>query len=55
MLKRKLEEKASKQNSDSIVLNENSSIQQIKNLSQKFDKTHDFVMPKSVTKNEKNS
>lgn len=51
MLKRKLEEKASKQSSDSIVLNENSSLQQIKNLSQKFDKTHEFSMPKSPSKN----
>lgn len=51
MLKRKLEEKASKQNSDSIVLNENSSLQQIKNLSQKFDKNaHEYSIPKSKNK-----
>jgi hypothetical protein len=47
MLKRKLEETASKADTNSLQLNENSSMSQIKSLAQKFDKkSHEYSTPK---------
>jgi hypothetical protein len=47
ILKKKLEETNSKRESNSLQLNENSSMSQIKSLAQKFDKkTHEYNTPK---------
>lgn len=46
MLKKQLEENASKNDSKNIVLNEHTSNQQIRNLSKKFNNSHDFSIPK---------
>ena len=49
ILKKRLEEDASKQESNSSQLNENTSMSQIKSLTQKFNKgkTHEFNIPKT--------
>jgi hypothetical protein len=47
ILKKKLEETNSKSESNSLQLNENSSMSQIKSLAQKFDKkSHEYSTPK---------